>query len=57
LVITGTEDITSPPANSPMIAERIPGAWFVQIEVGGYGLMFQYPDKFVKRLETFILVS
>ena len=57
LVITGTEDITSLHANSLMIAERIPGTWFVQIEGGGHGLMFQYPDKFVKILETFLLVS
>jgi pimeloyl-ACP methyl ester carboxylesterase len=57
LVITGTEGITSSHANSLMIAEKIPGAWFVQIERGGHGLMFQHPDKFIKILETFLLVS
>jgi hypothetical protein len=40
LIITGTDDITSPPANSVMIAEKIPGAWLVQIRGGGHGLMF-----------------
>jgi pimeloyl-ACP methyl ester carboxylesterase len=57
LVVAGTEDITSPPANSMMIAEKIPGAWLVQIKGGGHGLMFQYPDKLVNILNTFLLLS
>ncbi|MBD0360344.1 MAG: alpha/beta hydrolase, partial [Nitrososphaeraceae archaeon] len=57
LVITGTEDIISPPENSLMIAGRIPGAWLVQMEGGGHGLMFQYPEKFTRVLETFLSVS
>ena len=57
LVVSGTEDITSPPANSMMIAEKIPGAWLVQIKGGGHGLMFQYPDKLVNILNTFLLLS
>jgi hypothetical protein len=28
------------------IAEKIPGAWLVQIGDSGHGLMYQYPDKF-----------
>ena len=54
LVMTGTQDITSPPANSIVLAEKIPGAWLVQIEGGGHGLMFQYPEKFAKILQTFL---
>jgi pimeloyl-ACP methyl ester carboxylesterase len=54
LVITGTEDITSPPANSLMIAQKIPGAWLVQIKGGGHGVMFQYPQQFTAVLETFL---
>jgi pimeloyl-ACP methyl ester carboxylesterase len=57
LVVAGTEDITSLPANSMMIAEKIPGAWLVQIKGGGHGLMFQYPDKLVNILNTFLLLS
>ena len=57
LVVSGTEDITSPPANSMIIAEKIPGAWLVQIKGGGHGLMFQYPDKLVNILNTFLLLS
>jgi pimeloyl-ACP methyl ester carboxylesterase len=37
LVITGTQDITSPAANSLMLAEKIPGAWLVQTEGVGRG--------------------
>jgi pimeloyl-ACP methyl ester carboxylesterase len=57
LVITGSEDITSPPANSIMIAQKIPGAWLVQIKGGGHGVMFQYPQQFVSILETFLSVT
>jgi pimeloyl-ACP methyl ester carboxylesterase len=45
-VITGgTEDISAPAANSLIIAQKIPGAWLVQIKGAGHGLMYQYPDK------------
>lgn len=57
LVVTGTQDITSPPANSVMLAEKIPGAWLIQIEGGGHGLMFQYPEKFAEVVETFMEVT
>jgi pimeloyl-ACP methyl ester carboxylesterase len=57
LVMTGTQDITSPPANSLSLAEKIPGAWLVQIEGGGHGLMFQYPEKFAEVVETFLEVT
>jgi pimeloyl-ACP methyl ester carboxylesterase len=57
LVVAGTEDITAPPANSVMMAERIPGAWLVQIRGGGHGLIFQYPNEFSEVLETFLSVS
>ena len=57
LVITGTEDITSPPANSFLMAEKIPGAWLVQIKGGGHGVMFQYPQEFTAIVETFFSVT
>lgn len=57
LVVAGTEDITSPPPNSVIMAERIPGAWLVQMRGGGHGLIFQYPNEFSEVLETFLLVS
>jgi pimeloyl-ACP methyl ester carboxylesterase len=56
LVIVGTDDIWTPAANSLMIAERIPGAWLVQIKDAGHGLMYQYPDKFNNVISTFLQI-
>lgn len=54
LIITGTDDVTSPSANSLVLAEKIPGAWLVQIKGGGHGVMYQYPNKFSRVLLTFL---
>ena len=54
LVIVGTEDIATPPANSLQIIEQIPGSWLVQMKEGGHGLMYQYPEQFSKIVETFL---
>jgi len=54
LVITGTEDVAVPAPNSLILAQKIPGAWLVQIKGGGHGLMYQYPDIFNKVLQTFL---
>jgi pimeloyl-ACP methyl ester carboxylesterase len=40
LVITGTEDLSIPgPANSIIIAGKIPGAWLIQIPAAGHSVM------------------
>ena len=54
LVIVGTEDAVTPPANSIILAQKIPGAWLVQINGGGHGLMYQYPEQFSNGLLTFL---
>jgi pimeloyl-ACP methyl ester carboxylesterase len=54
LVITGTEDIDVPVANSFIITSKIPGSWLVQIKGAGHGLMQQYPEKFARILQTFL---
>lgn len=46
LLLTGTEDVLTPPRNSFIIAESVPGAWLVQIKGGGHGVMYQCPDEF-----------
>ena len=56
LVFTRTDDITSPPTNSLMIAQNMSGAWLIQI-TGGHGLMFQYPEKVSKVIELFLRIS
>jgi hypothetical protein len=57
LVITGTEDIAVPAANSLIIAQKVPGSWLVQIKGAGHGLMYQYPDKLSKVLQTFLTTT
>ena len=54
LVITGTEDVTIPAANSLIIAEKIPGAWLVQMKNAGHQITSQYPDEIGKILNTFL---
>jgi pimeloyl-ACP methyl ester carboxylesterase len=55
LVITGTDDNQyQPHENSLVIAEKIPGAWLVQIENAGHAVMDQYPDEISKILQTFL---
>lgn len=57
LVVTGTEDITSPPINSFKIAEKIPSAWLIQIKEGGHGVMQQYPKIVDDLIETFLSIT
>jgi pimeloyl-ACP methyl ester carboxylesterase len=54
LIITGTDDVIVPTANSLIIAGKIPGAWLVQIKDAGHALFVQYPDKVNKVLQTFL---
>lgn len=48
LLVTGTEDMVTPPQNSIMMAGKIPASWLVQIKGGGHGMMFQYPDELAR---------
>ena len=57
LVIVGTDDVIVPPAYSLPLAQKIPGAWLVQIKGGGHGLMYQYPQQFASILETFLSIT
>jgi len=54
LLITGTEDVNTPWQNSLMLIDIIPGAWLVQLEGGGHGVMYQYPKKFSRIVLTFL---
>ncbi|MEI6157039.1 MAG: alpha/beta hydrolase [Atribacterota bacterium] len=54
LLITGTDDVLTPPANSLLFVGRIPGVWLIQIEGGGHGLMYQFPKRFSEILLTFL---
>jgi pimeloyl-ACP methyl ester carboxylesterase len=55
LVITGTDDDKyQPHVNSLKIAEKIPGAWLVQIKDAGHAVPDQYPVEISKILNTFL---
>jgi pimeloyl-ACP methyl ester carboxylesterase len=55
LVITGTDDnFYQPHVNSLKIAEKIPGAWLVQIKDAGHAVPDQYPVEIGKILNTFL---
>lgn len=54
LLVTGTEDVLTPPENSMIILERMPSAWLAQITGGGHGVMYQYPMKFTKAVISFL---
>jgi pimeloyl-ACP methyl ester carboxylesterase len=57
LVITGTADIDVPVANSLIITSKIHGSWLVQIKGAGHGVMQQYPEKFSRVLQTFLITT
>ena len=57
LVVTGTEDVLTPPENAFILAQRINASWLVQFEGAGHGLMYQYPDRLAKIVEDFIELS
>ncbi len=55
LVITGTEDnFYQPHVNSLKIAEKIPGAWLVQIKNASHVVVNQYPAEVGKIMDTFL---
>jgi pimeloyl-ACP methyl ester carboxylesterase len=49
-----TYDVLTVPANSILMAEKIPGSWLVQIKGGGHAMMMQYPDIFTNIVDTFL---
>ena len=62
MAVTGTEEVVVPAANSIIIAKEIPGAWLVQSMEAGHrlmyhGLMYQYPEKLSKVLQTFLRIT
>ena len=54
LLITGTEDVVTPPQNSLMMLEKIPGVWLVQYAGGGHGVMFQNPEEMAQVIKVFL---
>lgn len=55
LLITGTDDLLTPPANSRLLLQRIPKAQLIEIAGGGHGVMFQSPEEFSSDVLEFLL--
>lgn len=45
LAITGTDDLVIPPENSRILASLIPDCRLVEVEGGGHGLTYQFPEE------------
>jgi pimeloyl-ACP methyl ester carboxylesterase len=54
LIIVGTDDSVTHPTNSLNLAKGIPGSWLIQLNGGGHGVMFQYPEDFTNAIEIFL---
>ncbi len=55
LLITGADDRITPAANSVQMAGQIPGAWLIQLQSGGHGAQFQYPDQMAQLVRDFLV--
>src|SRR5215208_464803 len=54
LLIVGDQDLLAPPANSAMMAERIPNSRLVILEGTGHGAMWQVPNEFTAYIQNFL---
>ncbi len=54
LLVSGSEDVLSPPVNSRFMAGRIPRCLHIDIQGAGHGLMYQSPDTFRKYAVDFL---
>jgi len=54
LVIHGSEDLIVPVENGRMLAERIPGARYVELTGRGHNLPLEEPDTFARLVQDFV---
>lgn len=54
MILVGIDDVITVPENSIYMANKIPGAWLVQMEGGGHAVMMQYPEKFSGIVDIFL---
>jgi len=55
LIVTGTDDNELVPhENSLVIANKVPGAWLVQVKGAGHAIMNQYPDQVGTVVQAFL---
>ena len=53
LIVTGTDDLIVPPANSPLLAARIPRATLSMLDGTGHGFFWEAPEEVVTLLGQF----
>ena len=54
LIVTGTEDVSTPPENAHILARRIAGSRLVLFEGAGHGLMYQFPARLAAVILDFL---
>jgi pimeloyl-ACP methyl ester carboxylesterase len=54
LLVTGTEDVLTPPRNSIILHEGLPNSELLEIENAGHGLMYQYPERLSEAVLSFL---
>src|SRR5215211_888053 len=54
LVIVGDQDLLAPPANSVMMAQKIPNSQLVILEGTGHGAMWQVSNEFIANIQNFL---
>jgi pimeloyl-ACP methyl ester carboxylesterase len=54
LIVTGTEDVSTPPENAVMLAQRIPQSWLVRFSGAGHGLQYQDPEGLARVVIDFL---
>ena len=54
LVLDGTQDVITPPANSSTLASLIPDAKLVLFPKAGHSFLFQYPQKVARAINAFL---
>jgi pimeloyl-ACP methyl ester carboxylesterase len=54
LLVTGTEDVLTPPQNSILLRDGLPDARLIEFENAGHGLMYQYPREFAEVVLGFL---
>ncbi|MBN2168825.1 MAG: alpha/beta hydrolase [Actinobacteria bacterium] len=54
LLITGADDILTPPENSVLMVAQIPGSWLIQFQDAGHGLQYQEPLRMSRAILYFL---
>ncbi len=54
LIITGSEDFVIPRENADLLAQRIPNASVLNINNGGHGFFFQFPELTAQSINVFL---